>query len=378
MRMRASPCGLPRTRTRKCVPVGPGIQDLAAPVARRQAIGDVALADERRQARRRRVVGADHDQSIERHLVGKVQKRGGQRRLGAEVVQVLAVDVGHHRDHREQVAERAVGLVGLGDQDLALAEARVRPERARLAADDRRRIEPGVARGSTAIIVVVVVLPWLPATATPSLTRISSPSISARGMTGMSRARAAAISGLSGRTALETTTTSARATFSARWPMPMRGAQRRQPARDVALAQVGAGDRRSRGSAAPRRCPTCRCRRCRRSGSRRCACRTRVAFLAWNPHAVPLRISRPRDGDQLGDDVLGGVGRAPACPSPRPSRRRRRVAQDLVDQVAQARRRRVVPAAAPPPRRRARTPARFRSGGRRRRSAAGSGSPAAA
>src|SRR5437764_5676838 len=53
------------------------------------------------------------------------------------------------------------------------------------------------------IIVVVVVLPWLPATATPSLTRISSPSISARGMTGMFRARAAAISGLSGRTALD-------------------------------------------------------------------------------------------------------------------------------------------------------------------------------
>ena len=61
-----------------------------------------------------------------------------------------------------------------------------------------------------AIIVVVVVLPWLPATATPSLTRISSPSISARGMTGMPRARAAATSGLSARTALETTTTSAR------------------------------------------------------------------------------------------------------------------------------------------------------------------------
>ena len=144
MRMRPSPCGLPRTRTRKCVPAGPGIQDLAAPVARRQPIGGVALADERRQARRSRIVGADHDQSVERHLVGEVQERGGQRRLGAEVVQVLAIDVGHHRDHREQVAERAVGLVGLGDQDLAATEARVGPERARLAADDRRRIQPGV------------------------------------------------------------------------------------------------------------------------------------------------------------------------------------------------------------------------------------------
>ena len=74
----------------------------------------------------------------------------------------------------------------------------------------------------TAIIVVVVVLPWLPATATPSLTRMSSPSISARAMTGTSRARAAATSGLSGRTALDTTTTSAWATFSAACPMPIR------------------------------------------------------------------------------------------------------------------------------------------------------------
>ena len=34
-------------------PVRAGVQDLAAPVARRQAVGDVALADERRQARPR-------------------------------------------------------------------------------------------------------------------------------------------------------------------------------------------------------------------------------------------------------------------------------------------------------------------------------------
>jgi hypothetical protein len=37
---------------------------------------------------------------------------------------------------------------------------------------------------------VVVVLPWEPAIATPYFTRISSASISARGMTGMPRARA--------------------------------------------------------------------------------------------------------------------------------------------------------------------------------------------
>ena len=90
----------------------------------------------------------------------------------------------------------------------------------------------------TAIIVVVVVLPWLPATATPSLTRISSPSISARGMTGMLRARAAAISGLSGRTALDTTTTSARDYVLGTVADADARAQPGQAANDVAVAHV--------------------------------------------------------------------------------------------------------------------------------------------
>ena len=108
-----------------------------------------------------------------------------------------------------------------------------------------RALPPMIAVGSSpasastvAIMVVVVVLPWLPATATPSLTRMSSPSISARGMTGMPRARAAATSGLSCRTALETTTTSAVATFSARCPTVTAAPSVAQPSRHVAVAQV--------------------------------------------------------------------------------------------------------------------------------------------
>ena len=59
-------------------------------------------------------------------------------------------------------------------------------------------------RSSTsAIIDVVVVLPWAPATATLYFRRINSASISARGMTGMRRRVASTISGLVGRTAEE-------------------------------------------------------------------------------------------------------------------------------------------------------------------------------
>ena len=79
------------------------------------------------------------------------------------------------------------------------------------------------ARSSTsAIIDVVLVLPCAPATAMPNRSRISSASSSARGITGIRRARAAASSGLSGRTADENTTTSASPTFAAACPTATR------------------------------------------------------------------------------------------------------------------------------------------------------------
>ena len=60
---------------------------------------------------------------------------------------------------------------------------------------------------SAATIEVVVVLPWVPATATLDFSRISSASISARRTTGRFRARAASSSGLPGLIAEEITTT---------------------------------------------------------------------------------------------------------------------------------------------------------------------------
>ena len=66
--------------------------------------------------------------------------------------------------------------------------------------------------------LVVVVLPWVPATAIAERKRISSPSISARGTTGMRWSSARATSGFSRETAVDTTTTSAPAMFAASWP----------------------------------------------------------------------------------------------------------------------------------------------------------------
>ena len=69
---------------------------------------------------------------------------------------------------------------------------------------------------------MVVVFPWLPATATPYFKRISSASISARGITGTPRRRASTTSALSECTAVEQTATCAPSTCSARCPSKTR------------------------------------------------------------------------------------------------------------------------------------------------------------
>ena len=119
---------------------------------------------------------------------------------------MLAVDVGDDGDGRRQQQEAAVTLIGFSNQDLALSHLRIGAEHMNTAADDHRRIEPREAQ-TAAVIEVVVVFPWLPATAMPYFMRISSASISALGITGISRRRASSTSGFEYLTAVEITTT---------------------------------------------------------------------------------------------------------------------------------------------------------------------------
>ena len=70
-------------------------------------------------------------------------------------------------------------------------------------------------------MVVVVVLPCVPPTATVHFRRISSASISARRTTGTERLRASTSSGLSGLMAELITMAPAPTTCSAFWPMKM-------------------------------------------------------------------------------------------------------------------------------------------------------------
>ena len=122
---------------------------------------------------------------------------------GADIVRRFARDIcgcsgswtpGH-------IVEEAVASVRtqVGDGRVVLglwSEARTRPPMTAVGSSP-------AAPSTCAMSDVVVVLPWLPATAMPSLRRITSASISALGITGILRRSASASSGLVPRTAEE-------------------------------------------------------------------------------------------------------------------------------------------------------------------------------
>ena len=79
--------------------------------------------------------------AVERHLVDEGDERVADGVEGAVVIEVLGVDRGDHGDRRRELEERAVGLVGLGHQVLALPEPRVGAEARHAPADDDGRVE---------------------------------------------------------------------------------------------------------------------------------------------------------------------------------------------------------------------------------------------
>jgi hypothetical protein len=48
-----------------------------------------------------RVIGAAHDRTVERHLVGEVDERLLQRAEAAVALEVFVIDVGNHSNRRK-------------------------------------------------------------------------------------------------------------------------------------------------------------------------------------------------------------------------------------------------------------------------------------
>ena len=142
----------------------------------------------------RRMVDAEHREAVERHAGDELVVARGHRLDVAPVVQMLGVHVGDDGDGRGQAQEAAVALVRFNHHPVAGTEPGIGAVGVDDAAVDHRRIEPRRLQ-HVAIRLVVVVLPCVPPTAIDHFSRISSASISARGTTGISRARAAALRG---------------------------------------------------------------------------------------------------------------------------------------------------------------------------------------
>ena len=54
---------------------------------------------------------------------------------------MVFVDIGHHGDHRLQIEERRVALIGFGDQDLTFTQMRIAAARVETATDHIGRIQ---------------------------------------------------------------------------------------------------------------------------------------------------------------------------------------------------------------------------------------------
>ncbi len=184
------------------------------------------------------------------------------------------------------------------------------------------------ASSNAAIMLVVVVLPCVPATATVDFRRISSASISARRTTGM-RALQRRVDFRIG-THDRGGRHDHRRIAEVRRGMADRDGDAfvAQALRRHSLRPRPTPARDSRGSSSPPRCRTCRCRRCRRSGS--CRCRLRLPSASKRRSRKRLAAGRrgcrdgqPRERGAQALDQIGEVARR-MRPTDR-SRPRRRI-----------------------------------------------------
>ncbi len=100
-----------------------------------------------RQRCRTRVVHADHQGAAGRQPLDERVEHIGVGLLTAEEIQMVGLDIGHHRDIGGVLQQRTVTLVGLGDEDPATAVVGVGAGLPQVAADGEGRVESAVLQG---------------------------------------------------------------------------------------------------------------------------------------------------------------------------------------------------------------------------------------
>ena len=97
-----------------------------------------------RQSRRAGVVGANHQRATGFQALDEAVEHRAVCLGAAEEIQVVGLDVGHHRDVGCVLQQRPVALVGLGDEALPAAVVSVGACLAEVAAHRERRVKPAV------------------------------------------------------------------------------------------------------------------------------------------------------------------------------------------------------------------------------------------
>ncbi len=110
--------------------------------SRIQAVGDNRAANAAHDGTDAGIVTAHDGESVKRQVVQEFKEARAQL-LDIAVVgrHVIGVDVGDDREHRLQVHERRIALIGLGNEIFALPEARIRVGALQPPADYEGRIE---------------------------------------------------------------------------------------------------------------------------------------------------------------------------------------------------------------------------------------------
>ena len=107
-----------------------------------KAVGHGRAANLRQQFAHHRIIHAEHGQAVERQVVQELDEGLLQPvEVAAIGAHVVGVDIGDHRDHRLQVQEAGVALVGFGDQEAAGTELGIGAGSVQAATDDEGRIQ---------------------------------------------------------------------------------------------------------------------------------------------------------------------------------------------------------------------------------------------
>src|SRR5262249_55013117 len=90
-----------------------------------QSIGHDVSLELREQRREPRIVCTGNDATVERHLVGEVDKCLLQVSERPVVLHMLVIDVGQHGDRRPKQEEGAIAFIGLRNEVLAPTESSI-------------------------------------------------------------------------------------------------------------------------------------------------------------------------------------------------------------------------------------------------------------